>query len=83
MLKVTSNVLLFAYIVKMLIFVPQYPDALIVLFLSACFALEKYLKHRAENNIEKQFQDEIKKDVQDIKNAMTSLKIAKGNILGR
>lgn len=65
--------LLLAYLVKMVVFTADYPDALIIGFLCTLYGYKLRLK-----SIEpRQYDDNLKKDVQELKNAFSKLNLAK------
>lgn len=65
--------LLLAYLVKMLVFVPDYPDALIIGFLAGLYGFKLKLRLNEPRPVD----DNVKKDVQELKNAFSKLNLAK------
>lgn len=75
-----SIVVLFLF--KFAFFKPDYPDALIILVLSSLFTAYKFLEDKRTNTINKDFENDIKKELDDLKGSVSVLKMGR-SINGR
>lgn len=68
-----SFLLLLAYLVKLLIFSADYPDALIIGFLAALYGYRMRIRLSEPRPID----DKLKKDVEELKNALSKVNLSK------
>lgn len=76
MLKILLGILI-AFLLKFSYFKTDYPDAIIILVLASLFLAYKYIDDKRMNSTEKDFQNDIKKELEDLKGSISVIKMGK------
>ncbi|NJO65477.1 MAG: hypothetical protein HC836_47510 [Richelia sp. RM2_1_2] len=77
MLKILL-IILVLFLSKFAFYTPNYPDALIILFLSSLFLAFKFLEDKKEKSLSIDFESNIKKELEDVKGSISILKMGRG-----
>lgn len=77
MLKILLGILVL-FLLKFSYFTPSYPDALIILVLSASFLTYKFLEDRNIKSLSKDSGDSIRNEINSLKDAISAIKLGKG-----